>query len=111
MTLPAGLVVLDTNILVYLVRGKAAGRKLDTDYSLSTATLRPLISVTTVGECLSLAKQFNWGPGKSNLLLDLFKQLVVADINDSKVLDAYASIDLATRKGGWIAAVAFAAGA
>lgn len=119
MTPPAGLVVLDTNVLVHLVRGKATGRKLDSDYGLSTAVQRPIISVTTVGECLSLAKQFNWGSAKINLLLGLFKQLVVADINDSKVLDAYASIDFATRTSGnkmakndlWIAAVAVAAGA
>jgi tRNA(fMet)-specific endonuclease VapC len=119
VTPPAGLVVLDTNVLVHLVRGKAAGRKLDADYDLSTAALRPIISVTTVGECLSLAKQFNWGTAKTDFLLGLFKQLVVADINDSKVLDAYASIDFATRTGGnkmakndlWIAAVAVSAGA
>ncbi|PRP94761.1 type II toxin-antitoxin system VapC family toxin [Enhygromyxa salina] len=117
MTARPGLVVLDTNILVHLVRGKAPGRHLDSTYELSSAAVRPLISVTTVGECLSLAKQFGWGSEKEKVLLDLLKQLVVVDINDSSVLDAYADIDFASRKNGntmgkndlWIAAVAVAA--
>lgn len=73
--------------------------------------------MTTVGECLSLAKQFGWGSSKEKLLVGLLKQLVVVDINDPKVLDAYADIDFASRKGGnkmgkndlWIAAVVVAA--
>lgn len=100
MTSKSGLVVLDTNILVHLVRGRAAGCHLDSTYGLSTAAVRPLISVTTVGECLSLAKQFGWGSSKEKLLVGLLKQLVVVDINDPKVLDAYADIDFASRKGG-----------
>lgn len=117
MTSKSGLVILDTNILVHLVRGKAAGRHLDRTYGLSSAAVRPLISVTTVGECLSLAKQFAWGSNKEKLLLDLLKQLVIVDINDRNVFDAYADIDFASRKGGhkmgkndlWVAAVAVAA--
>ncbi|MEE9382701.1 MAG: PIN domain-containing protein [Nannocystaceae bacterium] len=118
MTSKSGLTVVDTNILVHLARGKAAGRHLDATYGLSTSAVRPLISVTTVGECLSLAKQFSWGAKREKVLLDLLKQLVIVDINDSTVLDAYAKIDFASRKGGnrmgkndlWIAAVAVAAG-
>ncbi len=117
MTSRSGLAVLDTNILVHLVRGRAAGRHLDSTYGLSSSLERPLISVTTVGECLSLAKQLAWGAKRERLLLALLKQLVVVDINDSAVLEAYAKIDSTSRKAGnrmgkndlWVAAVAVAA--
>ena len=113
MTDDGRLLVLDTNILVHLARGKAAGRKLDSDYKLSTATFRPAVCVVTVGECMSIARYNNWGARKRELLQELFRQLVVADINDPDVLDAYAELDAWCRKAGrtmakndlWIAAV------
>ena len=119
MTSKSDLTILDTNILVHLSRGGAAGRHLDSTYGVSSSSIRPLISVTTVGECLSLAKQFKWGAQKEKVLLDLLKQLVIVDINDSNVLDAYAEIDFASRNAGnkmgkndlWIAACAVAVGA
>jgi predicted nucleic acid-binding protein len=107
------LLVLDTNVLVHLARGKAAGRKLDNDYNLSTASYRPAVCVVTVGECMSIARYNNWGAKKKDLLSDLFRQLVVADISDYVVLEAYAEIDAWCRRAGrsmakndlWIAAV------
>ena len=113
MTDNDGLLVLDTNVLVHLARGKAAGRKLDSDYGLSTAPYRPAVCIVTVGECMSIARYNNWGPKKQELLRELFRQLVVADINNPEVLDAYAEIDAWCRKTGrtmakndlWIAAV------
>jgi tRNA(fMet)-specific endonuclease VapC len=107
------ILVLDTNVLVHLARGKAAGRHLDTTYGLSTAPYRPIVCVVTVGECMSIARYNNWGTKKQEALRELFRQLVVADINDADVLAEYAEIDAWCRKSGhtmakndlWIAAV------
>lgn len=87
---------------------------LDRRYGLTTATLRPLICVVTVGECLSIARHNGWGPSKQELLQSLLRELVVVDIGDARVLDAYAELDAFMRSKGhtmgkndlWIGAVA-----
>lgn len=108
--------ILDTNVLVHLARGKAAGRKLNDDYELATDLNRPIICVVTIGECLSIARYCEWGQEKREQLDSLFRQLVVADINDAGVLGSYAEIDDWSRRNGrkmakndlWIAAVVHA---
>lgn len=97
----------------HLARARAAGRKLDNDYGLSTSPYRPAVCVVTVGECMAIARYRNWGSAKQEQLRELFRQLVVADINDPDVLDAYAEIDTWCRRAGrkmakndlWIAAL------
>jgi tRNA(fMet)-specific endonuclease VapC len=119
VTTRGDLVVLDTNVLVHLIRGRAAGRALDHRYGLSTATMRPFVCIVTVGECLAIARSNAWGPQKTGALQDLLRELVVVDISDARVLDAYAEIDAFTRAKGnkmgkndlWIGAVARSQGA
>lgn len=111
--------ILDTNILVHLLRGKAAGRDLDQRFGLTTSAVRPSICIVTVGECLSLAKQFGWGAQKQKALRDLLNQLPVVDINEPSILDRYAEIDAVCKAAGnklkkndlWIAASAAVLGA
>lgn len=112
----AGPLVLDTNVLVHLARGRAAGRQLDSDHGLAAAAYRPIICIVTVGECLSIARSNDWGPRKQQQLHEIFRQLVVADINDPSVLECYAEIGAWCRRNGrkmakndlWIAAVVHA---
>lgn len=106
--------LLDTNILVHLLRGKAAGRYLDQEFGLIGSPVRPLICVVTVGECLSLAMQFGWGASKQADLRALLNHLPVVDIDDPRVLETYATIDARCIAAGnklekndaWIAAAA-----
>lgn len=113
------LVVLDTSVLVHLVRGRAAGRMLDRRYGLTIAELRPLICIVTVGECLSIARHNGWGPSKHAMLEAVLRELVVVDIDDARVLSAYAELDAYTRAKGrtmgkndlWIGAATRAQGA
>ena len=78
-----------------------------------------MICVVTVGECLSIARHNGWGPSKKELLQTLLRELVVVDIGDARVLDAYAELDAFMRAKGhpmgkndlWIGAVARAQGA
>lgn len=111
--IPSGsLVVLDTNVLVHLIRQDQIGEHLNQQYQLTTRAERPLISIVTVGECYSLVAQLNWGAAKQDKLADLFHELVVVDINTSQILNAYAEIDSQSRAQGrrmgkndaWIAA-------
>jgi tRNA(fMet)-specific endonuclease VapC len=116
MTSPPGLLLLDTNILLHLVRGNEFGKSIDAAYGLRARPDRPLISVVTVGEILSLAKKFNWGTKKQERMLELVRELVVVDINNDAVLKKYGEIDHFLESNGrvvgdndtWIAATAAA---
>jgi predicted nucleic acid-binding protein len=115
----SGLLVLDTNVVVNLARGKATGQAIDRAYGLRARQDRPLISVVTVGELFSFAAQFGWGRGKVEALKRIIEELVIVDIRNQTVLEKYAEIDAYLIKKGrrigdndlWIAATAAAAGA
>jgi tRNA(fMet)-specific endonuclease VapC len=104
--------VLDTNILVALVRAGPLGRYVDQTYRLTDQPFRPLISVVTVGEVLKLAKEFCWQSKKVDTLRHLLAQLIWLDINHDETLDAYAEIAHWSERNGkkkpqndyWIAA-------
>lgn len=111
--------LLDTSVLVHLIRRDATGTAMDEAYGLSARSERPLISVVSIGELYSLARQWNWGPSKIARLRALVRELVVVDIRNETVLQRYAEIDRYLAKIGrrigdndtWIAATAAAADA
>lgn len=60
------LLLLDTDVLLHLIRGNAEGQRLDSEYSLRACSDRPLISIATVGEVLTFAQRMtgaNQGSG------------------------------------------------
>jgi tRNA(fMet)-specific endonuclease VapC len=61
---PSPRYLLDTNILVHLVRQGAAWQRIREEYQLLLIEPTPLISVVTAGELRSLAYQWNWGAAK-----------------------------------------------
>lgn len=118
MPLPGGY-ILDTNILLALVRGNALGLYVDATYSLTKAQNAFMISIVSVGEMYALVEKFKsqgqaWGPAKVQKLDHLLGQLVWIDLSDPAILKTYGEIDGATeaigRKMGkndvWIAATA-----
>lgn len=115
----SGLLLLDTNVVLHLVRGKATGLALDQAFGLRTRPDRPLISVITVGEMLALAAQREWSSKTVAILKQIAEQLVVVDVRNQTVLEKYAEIDAFLVRNGrkigdndiWIAATAAAAGA
>jgi predicted nucleic acid-binding protein len=115
----APLYLLDTNILLAYVRGGPLGEYIEDTYQLRASSFKPLICVVSAGEMLSLAKRFGWGNKKVTSLKSLLDELVWLDINNSRILSAYADIDDFSRSRGrgigkndvWIAAAAKATGA
>ncbi len=113
------LVLLDTNILVHLLRGKAAGRWLDATYQLRERDIRPLLCVVSLGELLALAAKWSWKPEKQQQIQELVRSYVVVDINHRPVLEGYAKLRTRWERASkrmeqndlWIAASAEAAGA
>ena len=106
--------LLDTNILIELIRGNPLGQHIDAHFGLRAALNRSMICVVTVGEMHSLVRQFAWGQAKIDALEEMLAELVWLDINNPQVLHAYGEIDHASiaagRKMGkndvWIAATA-----
>jgi predicted nucleic acid-binding protein len=116
------LFILDTGIVLVLVRGGSLGAYIDKMFGLRSAKQRPLISVVTHGETRVLAHRNGWGRRKMEALDNALNNLVTVDINHPAVLDAYVEIDLFSQKHPkgarnmgkndiWIAARAMAAGA
>jgi|SRR5579884_1128178 len=106
--------LLDTNILVYLIRGKTVGQTIDAHFGLRGALNRCVISVVTVGEMYSLTRKWAWGLKKIAELQRLLGQVVWVDINHPSILNAYGELDDVSNRAGrpmgkndvWIAATA-----
>lgn len=113
------LILLDTNIILHLLRGSTLGNKVATEHSLRSRAERPLISVVTMGEALAFARKRGWGGTKVAQLREQLHQLVIVDINSTDVLEQYASLDAFCESHGkalgkndlWIAATAAASDA
>lgn len=110
--------LLDTNILVAYIRAGQLGEHIERTYRLSALAYKPLISVVTVGEILSLAGKFGWGEQKIFAMNRLLQELIRVDVNDDRVLEAYAELDDFARTHQtvgkndiWIAATAKVTGA
>lgn len=86
------LLLLDTNIVIHLIRGNEVGRRVDAAFQIRHRADRPLISVVTVGECLSLVRQFQWGATKVEALEALLRELVIVNIDSRPVLDRFGEL-------------------
>jgi len=110
--------LLDTNILVYLIRGQAIGLAIDSHFNLRAGLHRCVISVVTVGEMLALVRNWKWGPKKVGELQQLLGQIVWIDINHPDILEAYGAPEEINHTVGhtmgkndvWIAATAKVSG-
>jgi tRNA(fMet)-specific endonuclease VapC len=119
VTSAGGLVLLDTSILIHLLKATALGGKVADAHSLKSRSDRPLLSIVTVGEALAFARKRGWGAPKVTKLRELIQQLVIVDIHSSDVLEHYATVDAFCEAQGkalgkndlWIAATAAATGA
>lgn len=113
------LLLLDTSVVIHLIRGNDLGRRIDATFRIRERQDRPLISVVTVGECLSLGRQFRWGASKVETLEALLRELVIVNIDSRPVLERFGELHSWTRSIGrtlghndlWIAATAAATGA
>jgi tRNA(fMet)-specific endonuclease VapC len=115
----SGLILLDTSILIHLLRASTLGSRVSDEHSLRKRAERPLISIVSVGEVLAFAKKQAWGDAKTSKLRELIQQCVVVDISSNEVIEHYATIDAFCHAQGksvgkndlWIAATAAATGA
>lgn len=87
------LILLDTNILVHLLRGNQIGQQIEADHRLHKRQSKPLISFVTVGEILALTLKLNWGDKRNKKLNELLHELVIVNIHEQNIEQAYAKIN------------------
>lgn len=114
--------LLDTSVLLHLVRGKQLGLYIEKTFDLSHAVHRPLVSIVSHGELWVLAERNGWGTAKRDAVALMLDNMVTVDINDRTVIKSYVDMERASQRlpGGarvlsnndlWIAACTRAADA
>lgn len=109
--------LLDTSVLLALIRGKALGTHIDQAFGLRASLHRQVVSIVTQAELLVIADVRQWGSEKRATLERALDNLVVIPIDGASLLQAYVSVSAAGRNavGGarnmgkndiWIAATA-----
>jgi len=93
--------LLDTAILLHWTRASRQARLIEEQFQLSRSTLRPLICEVSLGEMLAFSQSLNWGAAKRQRLTDIERRVVVVDISDRRVLEAYAGLSTLARRSGW----------
>jgi tRNA(fMet)-specific endonuclease VapC len=119
MSTGSRLLLLDTNIVIFLSRGGSIGQAIDDRFQLRARIERPLLSAVTLGEALAFSQHRGWGEARITALSGLLREFVVVDITRRLVLERYAEIDSFLKRNGrsvadndvWIAACAAAADA
>jgi tRNA(fMet)-specific endonuclease VapC len=107
------LVLLDTNVLLLLARGKAAGEWILHRYGLYSRPEKPLVSVVSLGELWRIAHRHGWGAERQAQLQELGEVLVVVEL-EPEVFRKYGEIGAYLDRAGapipqndvWIAATA-----
>ena len=114
--------LLDTSVVLHLVRGNDLGQLIEDRYGLSKAKTRPLVCVVSHGEARVMAHRRSWCKQKRAALQALLEAFTIVDINTPAVIDAYVELELISqahpagarnigKNDLWIAACARAAGA
>jgi len=85
--------LLDTNILIHYIRRSLLGREVDSRYLPFVTPNEPFVSVVSVGELKSIARQNQWGERKVATMELFLSKMLRADINAESIIEAYAEID------------------
>jgi len=96
-----GAYLLDTSIVLHLIRETHIGALIADEYGLRASTFRPLICEVTLGELEAFAHGRGWGERKREVLDELKRWLVAIDISDPTVMHAYAEISTLAKTNGW----------
>jgi tRNA(fMet)-specific endonuclease VapC len=85
--------LLDTNIVLNLIRESPLSKQLKMDFQLFKSPQRLFVSVVVEGELESLALQNQWGTIKRNDLTHYLDNLIIVDIRIQSIIKRYAEID------------------
>ncbi len=111
--------LLDTNILLHIVRGGSSSAliaELEAHFELFTGRNRVYVSYVTVAEIRVLGEKNHWGANKWAELNRLLANYPVIPLSGSNLLDAYVSVEtyshylgreVGSKNDLWIAVTAF----
>jgi tRNA(fMet)-specific endonuclease VapC len=116
----SGSFLLDTNILLALIRGKELGQRIDAKFGLRASLRRHVISIASQAEISVIANEREWGDSKRHALQLMFEHVVIVPI-DGPLIDAYVQISAKDKQHAagarnlgkndlWIAATALQTG-
>ena len=84
--------VLDTNIIVFLVRDQTRSNAIEL-IGLHETDRRFIISIVTIGELESFGLQNKWGRRKFAKMNDILDDIVTVSLEYESILENYAQID------------------
>ena len=108
--------VLDTNVLLSLLRGKELGERIDQAYGLRKAPYLHTLSIVTHAELWVLADRNKWGDAKRSAIVKALDEFVAVDISGDSIISAYRRVEAISnginmgKNDIWIAATAMIAG-
>jgi len=85
--------VLDTNIVLHIVRNSDVWKRVKTEFEITTNENKVFISIISYAEINSIAKQLNWGQPKQNILQNVLSKLPTLLIN-KMIAESYVKIDV-----------------
>ena len=93
--------LLDTNVLLHWTRGKIQAAVIEQQFQLTASPLKPLICEVSFGEMLAFSRRQQWGEERRQRLGEIQQQVVMIDISDHRVLEAYADLSTLAQASGW----------
>ena len=93
--------LLDTTVLLHWTRASRQAQAIVQRFHLAESSLRPLACEVSVGEMLAFSRSLGWGPQKRERLAEIERQLVVVDISDRRVMEAFADLSTVAQRLGW----------
>lgn len=85
--------LLDSNIVLIYIRNNEITQRLENQLNLFSGQHNLIISVVSVGELKSIAKQNQWGKTRWQKMLSIINDFLIADINTEEIIEKYAEID------------------
>lgn len=89
--------LLDTSVVLNLVRGKELGRYIEATFKVNEAAARSFVCVVSHAEARVLAKRNNWGNDRLEALENFLASFATVEIKAGPVVQAYVDIELASQ--------------
>lgn len=93
----SGRYLLDTTVVLALVRGRELGAHIESTYKLREALARPFVCVVSHAEAQVIARRNGWGESRLEARATTLSNLVTVDIRSGPMVDAYVAIELASQ--------------